>query len=82
MLLVDSTPDTCYSLRWGPWQRQGTTEGTGTVALTFHKGDDGLSVSLIVTVQPPTDIRFGIGTPMLATRAIDVDDGWVHDPSP
>ncbi len=66
-----------YSIRWGPWEYEGTIERTDKKAetLVHSKGDDGLSAPIFVTVSPPCYLSFGQGEPP-SEDPLDISHGW------
>jgi transcriptional regulator with XRE-family HTH domain len=80
--LVRQTPDSPESeehrvdMRWGPWcQSVSLTLGRGAILL-HGKGDDGMSFTLEVSVDPPAHVAFGIGAPPTRWPVTNINADW------
>lgn len=74
-----ASPTLAFEIRWGPWTltRRLRWPAHREVALWHTKGDDGLSIPVIVRTDQPVEVEFHIGEP--PTEAIDINPGWVND---
>lgn len=52
-----------FEIRWGPWKKQhvDVRPSASGAPYWFTKGDDGRSVPLVVEVDPPARLSFGVG---------------------
>jgi transcriptional regulator with XRE-family HTH domain len=75
----NSEPRTSLELRWGAWvlRRAVVWPASGQVRLWHSKGDDGLSIPLIVTAGRPVHVAFHAGR--APKDAVDVNAGWVRE---
>jgi transcriptional regulator with XRE-family HTH domain len=80
--LVRQTPDSPKAeehrveMRWGSWC-QSLSIALGRGAILLHgKGDDGMSFTLEVSVDPPADVAFGIGAPPPQWPIMNINEGW------
>lgn len=81
ILKQESTLDTKHSItiHWGPWQLAlDLPPGSArSVALMHSKGDDGLSIPIVLRVTPPCYVTFGRGR-VHAGEVRDINAGWVR----
>ncbi|MBI3462839.1 MAG: hypothetical protein HY000_07230 [Planctomycetes bacterium] len=68
-----------YTIRWGPWKYSSvlTFERLESATLIHMKGDDGLSVPIIVDVSLPCYVAFGREDPPGALTH-DINHGWTY----
>jgi hypothetical protein len=74
--LNSSEPRALLELRWGPWVLRRTLRWgpERRVALWHTKGDDGLSIPLILRTDKPVHAAFRAGH--APSDAIDINHGW------
>src|SRR5712692_3092964 len=67
------------TIRWGPWRRDvGMRAGPmRSVVLMHTKSNAGMSVPILLTVNPPCFVTFGCGQAPGGTT-IDINHGWVR----
>lgn len=67
-----------YVIRWGRWKYNGTLNFGGLKSLTLvhTKGNDGLSVPIMLDVHPPCYVLLGQGSPSGTVQ--DINHGWVR----
>lgn len=70
--------DVRLRIDWGPWRYQRTLSIAAPLALHCGKGDDGLSVPVRLRMEPPGDVRFGVGVPPTDAATADINAGWVY----
>lgn len=65
--------------RWGPWtvERQLLVDCADGLALWHTKGDDGLSIPLVIETSAPVRVSFHTGS--APDGALDFNAGWRHD---
>jgi transcriptional regulator with XRE-family HTH domain len=75
----DDTDEIAFEVRWGPWvlRKRLRWPATRTVALWHTKGDDGLSIPVIVRSNRPLIVEFHVGPP--PEKALDINPGWIND---
>ncbi len=68
-----------YSVRWGPWQKEGelTFQGNESICLWHMKRNDGESDPIFFSVSPASRVVFGQGSPPI-DECRDINFGWIR----
>lgn len=83
MQLRRATPQTSedfrLAVRWGPWvlRTRARWSPDGLLTMWHTKGDDGLSIPVIVLSDQPIIAEFHVGRP--PSEALDINPGWIYD---
>ncbi len=75
----DDSSEAVVHLKWGRWRRvrRLTWPPKRTLSVWHTKGDDGLSIPVIVRADRPIIVEFHLGEP--PADAIDINPGWTDE---